>query len=373
MRIALIAESYPPAVGGAEFALQKLAEGFVQKGHEVWVVTSSWQRHDAREERLGQLRITRVKTLPFFHRFWFILFSLPVVLRAARWADIVQGSTFAGGPPAFLGGWLAGKKKILIVHEVWGKRWREFESSVLRALFYRMTEWIIVRLPFDHYVGVSSYTKRSLVGMGVCEDRVTAIHHGDSKLDLPDVPRENIRKDLGFSTEDFVFLSYGRVGISKGFEYLTEAVPDVIRRLPHARFVLVLSGYDARIMRRIHKAIENVPSDRCLLLPSQPRAELARYLAAADGVVIPSLSEGFGFSALEACLAGKTLVCTEAGSLPEVVFGKYILVKPGSVPDLAEGCTLAAIGNIQVSPPKEFHWHKAVFCYLQVYQSQLSH
>ena len=35
MRICLVAESYPPALGGVEFALQKLVEGFIANGHEV--------------------------------------------------------------------------------------------------------------------------------------------------------------------------------------------------------------------------------------------------------------------------------------------------------------------------------------------------
>lgn len=104
MKIALIAESYPPAIGGAEFALQKLVERFVEHGHKVWVVTSRWQRHAAGDEQSGPVRISRVRTPSFFHRLWFILFSLPTVLKAARWADVVQGSTFAGGPPVFLGG-----------------------------------------------------------------------------------------------------------------------------------------------------------------------------------------------------------------------------------------------------------------------------
>ena len=371
MKICLVAESYPPALGGVEFALQSLAEGFVQRGHEVWVVTSSWQRHDAGVEQSGSLRIFRVKTLPFFHRFWFILFSLPAILRAARWADVIQGSTFAGGPPAFLGGWMAGKKKSLIVHEVWGKRWPAFEPSAPRRMFYRITEWIIVRLPFDSYVAVSQYTGRCLESMGVPAARISVIHHGNSQVDVAGIDPVEARKGLGFSDGDFVYLTFGRVGISKGFEYFSEAIPKLASLIPHARFVLILSGYDRRIWERVRKIVAETPEGQCKLLSSLPRAELAKYITAADCFVIPSLSEGFGFSALEASHAGKIVVSTDAGALPEVVFGKHVFVKPGSAQALTDGCVRAYNGDVDITPKKEFKWEKTVESYLGVFAQMM--
>ena len=185
MRICLVAESYPPALGGVEFALQKLVEGFIANGHEVKVVSSSWQRHAPGIEKRGALTIIRVYTFPFFKRLWFMLFSLPDVIRAARWADIVQGSTFAGGPPAILGAMLMGKKKALIVYEVFGRRWFRFEPNLMRSLFYYLTERIIVGLPFDRFVAISEYTKKSLQSIGVYEKKISVVYLGDSKLENP--------------------------------------------------------------------------------------------------------------------------------------------------------------------------------------------
>jgi hypothetical protein len=109
MKICLVAESYAPAVGGVEYSLQQLVEGFIAGGHEVRVIAASWEGHAPGGETRGKLTINRIRTFPLFKRFWFILFSLPYAIRGAAWADLVQGSTFAGGPPAFLGAWLAGK------------------------------------------------------------------------------------------------------------------------------------------------------------------------------------------------------------------------------------------------------------------------
>ena len=101
-----------------------------------------------------------------------MLFSLPGVIRAARWADVVQGSTFAGAPPAFLGALLTGKKKALIVHKSFlGRSWFRFESNLIRSLFYYLTERMIVGLPFDRFIAISEYTKESLMSIGVSENK----------------------------------------------------------------------------------------------------------------------------------------------------------------------------------------------------------
>jgi len=368
MKICLIAESYPPAVGGVEFALKELVDGFLAMGHQVRVVASSWQGHAPSIESRGNLTIIRIRTLPYLKRFWFLFFSLPSVIRGARWADIVQGSTFAGGPPAFLGGWLAGKKKALLVHEVLGGRWFQFEPNPVRSLFYVLTEWIIVGLPFDHYIAPSQYTKDSLRSVGVPEEKISVIYHGDSRHENPATTPTEVRSRLGFQQDDFVFMTYGRTGVTKGFELFADAIPEVANQIPCARFVLVLAQYDSRISERIKRAISILPPNFCRLLPPMSRESLAAYVSAADCIVIPSLSEGFGFSALEACNANKIVVSTDAGSLPEVVFGKHVFVKPGSAQAIAEGCVKANRGEVSVTPAKLFSWEKAVGEYLKLYE-----
>ena len=367
MNICLVAESYAPAIGGVEYSLQKLVEGFIAQGHQVRVIAASWEGHAPGVEDQGNLEIIRIRTLALFKRFWFILFSLPTVIRGAVWADLVQGSTFAGGPPAFFGAWLARKKKVLLVHEVYGRRWFQFEPNPIRSLFYYLTERIIVRLPFDGYVAPSQYTKESLCSVGVARAKITVIYHGDSQLGVPAVSAAEIRDKLGFRSDDFLFLTFGRTGVTKGFEHLVAAIPSVSAQIKNARFVLVLSGYDRRIWKNLQRAVDGYPPGICTLVPPVPRNVLAGYLDAADCVVIPSLSEGFGFSALEACNAGKIVVATDAGSLPEVVFGKHVFVKPGSAEEIARGCVRACRGEVEVTAAKSFSWGKAVGEYLQLY------
>ena len=367
MKVLLVAESFPPAQGGVEFALEKLVEGFIAAGHEVRVITSSWQRHAPTTESRGRLTISRFASSPIFKRLWFQIRALIPAIRWARWADVVQGSTFAGGPPAFLGGWLTGKKKALLAHEVLGKRWFRLEPSWIRSLFYLVTERLIVLLPFDRYIAPSQYTKDSLLSLGIPADKVTVIHHGESRLEIPNTTPQQIRSGLGYNENDFVILSYGRTGVTKGFEFLAESMAATLKQVPEARFLLVLAQYDRRISKRIRKAASSLPAGVCKLLEPVSRSELASFVAIADCVVIPSLSEGFGFSAVEACAAGRVVITTSAGSLPETVFGRCVFVAPGSADAITEGCVKAYNGELSFVANKTFSWEKCVEGYLRVY------
>ena len=88
--------------------------------------------------------------------------------------------------------------------------------------------------------------------------------------------------------------------------------------------------------------------------------------------VIPSLSEGFGFSAREACNAHKIVVAANSGSLPEVISGEHVFVDAGSVHALVEGCVKAYKKETAILPDKDFNWEKAVRSYLEAYKQILA-
>ena len=95
-------------------------------------------------------------------------------------------------------------------------------------------------------------------------------------------------------------------------------------------------------------------------------------IRAADCVIIPSLSEGFGYNALEANSLGTPLVVSDAGSLPEVVSGKHLFFKSKNQEDLAEKIGAIAKGEWDYLPLKNFAWENCVESYLRVYSQFIS-
>jgi glycosyltransferase involved in cell wall biosynthesis len=105
------------------------------------------------------------------------------------------------------------------------------------------------------------------------------------------------------------------------------------------------------------------------ILQPVSREVLNGAIIAADTVVIPSLSEGFGFSAAESCALGTPIVVSRVASLPEVVSGKVIFVEPGNVKNLESGLQKAVEGKFEIIAPKHFSWEKNVRKHLKLYKS----
>ena len=83
---------------------------------------------------------------------------------------------------------------------------------------------------------------------------------------------------------------------------------------------------------------------------------LGNYLKAADCIIVPSLSEGFGYVVLEACEMGKPVVATDNTSIPEVIWGNYVLVTPRDAKSIADGVLKAFKGKCVSSKKKVFSW-----------------
>lgn len=93
--------------------------------------------------------------------------------------------------------------------------------------------------------------------------------------------------------------------------------------------------------------------------------------------VFPSLSEGFGLPVLEAMSLGAPVVCSNAGSLPEIAGDAAILVDPLDHESLArnlakmweDDALRAGYSKRSLARAKEFSWRKAAEQTLEIYQS----
>ncbi len=358
MRLCFIVDYYLPHIGGGEVYVSGLAEELVRRGHACVVVTARFDRRLPVREVINGVTVVRI-SLPRPSRLCFFVLGLPRMMEEARKSDVVIGASYGGAVPAFLTGFFSGRPCCLIVYEFMAGLWRNLESNPVRAFFYQAVERLIAGLPFSCFLTLSRYTRNTLRLLGVADNRLEVAYGGVDRLVEESISKEGHRKvDFGFPENSFVFLTSGRTGISKGIELMAQAAGLILKARPEARFVFIVTpGHPGKWQQTV-ASLNKLPPDTFRLIPGLPREKLLLYLAAADCVIIPSLSEGFGFAALEACFFGKRVVATDAGSLPEVVFGRYRLVKPGSVKALMEGCLQALRDELEESPVKNFSWSK---------------
>jgi glycosyltransferase involved in cell wall biosynthesis len=145
---------------------------------------------------------------------------------------------------------------------------------------------------------------------GFPPERIVVVPNGVARRETTALDRTA----LGLPAGPLV-LSIGRLEERKGQGYLIEAWAAVHRREPSARLVLLGDGPTRPELER--KARELGLQD-CVRLGGF-QARVAEYLDAGDALVHPSLTEGMPNVVLEAMAAGKPVVATRVGGIPELV------------------------------------------------------
>ena len=108
-----------------------------------------------------------------------------------------------------------------------------------------------------------------------------------------------------------------------------------------------------------------------------PDEHILPILSFADLFVFPSWYEGFGLPILEAQKTGVPIICSKAGSLPEIAGEGAIFFDPYSIPEISEKIRLcienAEMRKLLINKGyeniKRFSWEKAALETLKVYKN----
>ena len=375
MNILIVSEYYAPHLGGLETFCMNLAEGLAIRGHKVYIVTMQLPNTKSFEEING-VKIYRVRVPNKGGRYWFSFLAIPTVWKLVRNCDVVHTTTYTATFPASLTAKLAHKPCVVTVHELFLSLWNDLEDmNSFSAMIHEVLERLVISLPFDKFVSVSRYTRNLLESVGIAREKSEMIYNG-VRTDLfnPENGDSNeIRRLLGLS-DDFVCLFYGRPGISKGVEYLIQAVPKISKEISRFKLVLILAKEPKKGFKRARNLIGKLDvAGRVVLLDPVPLRELPKYISCADCIIFPSLSEGFGLSVAECCAMKKPVIASSVGAIPEVISGRYILIRPRDTVSIAKAVISVNGKKIKKETPlKIFDWNDTVERYTKVYEGLLN-
>ena len=134
----------------------------------------------------------------------------------------------------------------------------------------------------------------------------------------------------------------GRLTLQKGPAYFVEAARLVAARLPQVRFALIGEG-PLRVALERQIAATGLGSQFSM---AGARDEAADLLALLDVVVLPSLWEGLPYVLLDALAAGKAIVATRVGGVPDVIVdGVNGLLVPPCEPQALASAVLKLLEN----------------------------
>jgi glycosyltransferase involved in cell wall biosynthesis len=188
----------------------------------------------------------------------------------------------------------------------------------------------------DRFIAVSQATAQYLhESKGIPRNKIAVIPNGRDLKSLrpPDSEeRARARAELGLKDEQMVLL-LGRLAIEKGHSLLLDALKILGPRRPPLVAVFAGIGPLEAELKAKCKAVGL--SDQVRFLGY--RTDLARLMAAADLVVLPSISEGLPLAVVEALATARPVVATNTGGTPEIVHDGQtgLLIRPSDSAALA--------------------------------------
>lgn len=164
----------------------------------------------------------------------------------------------------------------------------------------------------DHIITVSNLTRQTVIEKyGINPEKVTTVHNAVEPLS------EEIRSIKMNKGKDKVVTFLGRITMQKGPEYFVEAASRVLQKTHNVRFVMAGSGDMMEKMIRL--AADRDIADRFHFTGFLKGRQVYEMLAASDVYIMPSVSEPFGISPLEAMQMGVPSIISKQSGCAEIL------------------------------------------------------
>ena len=163
----------------------------------------------------------------------------------------------------------------------------------------------------DRVIAVSELTRRIVIGKyGIPAEKVVTVHNAVRFGESEDAVPERAVKDK-------VVTFLGRITYQKGPDYFVEAAAKVLQRVPDVRFVMAGSG---DLMNHVVRRVAQLGiADRFHFTGFLKGGEVQRMFRLSDVYVMPSVSERFGISPLEAMRSGVPVIISRQSGVAEVL------------------------------------------------------
>jgi glycogen(starch) synthase len=378
MNVAIFASAFYPSLGGVEELVRQLAHEYRSKGINTIVLVNQWPRSLPSREIIEGIPVYRIPMrMPEYNLRVKTNYALAFPFARAKMLRVLR------------------KHDIDILHVQCVSGNGHYAAVAARALGLPLivtsqgertmdAERVYEKSPFINKV------MRRLLATG---DRITACSH-DTLADLETfsglhfADRGSVVYN-GIRLEDFdggepyqhprpYILGIGRHVAQKGFDVLLNAFAQ--SGLATHDLLLAGDGPEHTALQRL--ASELLPAGRVTFLGRADRPKAVSLFRGCDFFVLPSRQEPLGIVNLEAMAAGKAVIASRTGGVPEIVADGEtgILVAPGEAAALAAAIRTVAtdsalrerLGAAGRERVRKFTWEAVATTYIQIYEAAIA-
>ena len=221
--------------------------------------------------------------------------------------DIIHAHDWLTYPAGIVAKQVTGKPLVIHVHAT------EFDRSGenINQAVYEIEKKGMQEA--DKIIAVSAFTKKIIINRyGIPENKIKIVHNGviphtENKIKIKFLPTKKNK----------VVTFLGRITFQKGPDYFVEAAKKVLDRYPDTHFVM--AGNGDMLNRMIKRVAELRMSSRFHFTGFLKGADTDRMFLMSNVYVMPSVSEPFGISPLEAARAGVPVIISKQSGVSEVL------------------------------------------------------
>lgn len=219
--------------------------------------------------------------------------------------DVIHAHDWLTYPAGIAAKMVSGKPLVIHVHATEFDRSGENVNQSVYDIERRGMEVA------DRIITVSNYTRNIVITRyGIPEEKVITVHNGVDFSNHEEV-------DLNRGVPEKVVTFLGRVTFQKGPDYFVEAANKVLKRNPNVRFVMAGSG--DMLNRMIRRVAKLGIADRFHFTGFLKGQDVNQMFALSDVYVMPSVSEPFGISPLEAMRSNVPVIISKQSGVSEVL------------------------------------------------------
>jgi glycosyltransferase involved in cell wall biosynthesis len=329
-------------MGGPALHVAYLTEGLRQRGYETVLVAGTLARGEDSMAFVAAARDVEIVQIDQLGREISPLRDLVATVRLARLIrkerpQILHTHTAKAGTVGRVAAVLAGPRRRppIIVHTFHGHVLRGYFGPLRSRFFRQLERWLATKT--TALIAVSPQVRDDLVALGVApKERFVVIRLGielDERVAAESNGRADNRRYLGIPGDRFAVGWIGRMTAVKRTDDILVAFKRLRDSGVDAVLCLVGDGPDRpELERRAHEL--GVIRDTVFLGYQE---DVAPFYSAFDALILPSSNEGTPVSAIEALAAGRPVVATRVGGVPDVVRDGEdgFLVEAGDTNELA--------------------------------------
>ena len=284
-----------PYISPEEYA--SYHEEYVKTGKSIWSTTDSWKQRYTFSGKYGANLMEEVAR--------YAVVAAQVAKNLEGQFDVIHAHDWLTYYAGIAAKRVSGKPLVVHMHATEYDRSGENVNTQVHAIEKAGMQ------AADCVMAVSNLTRNIVINRyGIDAKKVVTVHNAVRFAEKAAAAPER-------GVEDKIITFLGRITYQKGPDYFVEAAAKVLKRVPNVRFVMAGSG---DMMNHVIRRVARLGiADRFHFTGFLRGADVHKMFTLSDVYVMPSVSEPFGISPLEAMKSNVPVIISKQSGVAEVL------------------------------------------------------